>query len=112
MIFSCSAYAIPVINITWTYFTLDGVAQVLSNTVERIDIAQEREEFITTSTLMISNATFADRGVFMCDAGNEHGDIFANASLTVFGELPISLKKKLHACHRNSIYKLASCFSI
>ena len=39
---------------------------------------------------MLSDATFADRGVFMCDAGNIHGDILANASLTVYGESLIS----------------------
>ena len=39
----------------------------------------------------------------MCDAGNEHGDIFANASLTVFGE---SLISNNTACHRSSITNL------
>ena len=86
VIVSCSAYAMPVVNITWSYFTLDGEATILSNTLERINIEQVQEGFITTSTLTISDATFADRGVFMCDAGNEHGDISANAALTVYGE--------------------------
>ena len=65
---------------------------ILSNSSERINIEQEREGYITSSVLMLSDATFADRGVFMCDAGNIHGDIFANASLTVYGESLISIR--------------------
>ena len=79
----CNVYAIPAATITWMHIPSDEV----TDSQERMNIQENREGYVTFSTLMLSDVTFADRGEFICTAENEHNMISSTASLEVFGKL-------------------------
>ena len=78
----CNVYAIPVATITWMHIPSDQA----TDSQERINIEENREGYVTFSTLTLSDVTFADRGEFICTAENEHNTISSTASLVVYGK--------------------------
>ena len=85
--FSCSVYAIPRTNITWTYVTANGEATITGS--EAISIEQTFDGYVTNSTLSFSVGV-DDRGTFVCSAENVHGEIEDSISLVVYGKTNVA----------------------
>ena len=78
--FSCSVYAIPRIDITWTYLIASNESTAVESGIE-----QTTDGYVTNSTLSF-DATVEDRGIFVCSAENVHGAIKESISLVVYGK--------------------------
>ena len=78
--FSCSVYAIPRIDITWTYSINDNEPIVVESGIEQMIAG-----YVTNSTLSF-DATVDDRGTLVCSAENVHGAIEESISLVVYGK--------------------------
>ena len=85
--FSCSVYAIPRTNITWTYVTANGEATITDS--EAVSIEQTFDGYVTNSTLSF-NVGVEDRGTFVCSAENVHGEIEDCISLIVYGKTNVA----------------------
>ena len=61
-----------------------------------LDVPSDPDRVLEGNTLTFYNVTLDDRMVIQCNATNEHGYIFANAYLNVFGNINFLIVKVLY----------------
>ena len=94
VIFNCLALAEPLHSLTWYYFGGNGINTTIGsvNGTEKMIMDNETYQITDSMTLstygrlVVSDAQFEDRGVYMCLAENRHGPEAASATLAVQGE--------------------------
>ncbi len=90
--FTCSAYAIPIANITWYYLGVgDGEASLLTESTGDpyvSSISSTRSGYNITSSLTLGNVSLSHRGGrLVCRAANIHANDTMEIQLIVAGEI-------------------------
>ena len=88
--FTCGALAIPPHQIYWTFTNTDGVETPVISTVDGMNSSKYQINSANGTmgfgTLTVADVRYEDRGTYACNATNDIGSDFANATLTVHGK--------------------------